>query len=217
MAKPAKPPVKAADNPSIALILGILALLVTGIGLIAFAATRSSDEGEDIAGLEQTRPVEVGGAALDPFVLDADDTAVGSTAPTLTGSSFDGRAVTIGPGRPTLVIFLAHWCPHCQREVPVLVDWFEAGAVPEALSVVGVATATDRSAPNYPPSAWLEVEGFPWPVLADSSDQVAAAAMGLSGYPYFVLLDAEGTVVVRASGEIETPVLDAAIAELLSA
>ncbi len=211
-----RPPAKPPEKTPIGLILGIVALLVLGIGLIAFAATRTSDEGEDIAGLEQVQAVAVAGPVLDPFVLGAEDTAVGAAAPTLTGSSFDGSPVTVEPGRPTLVIFLAHWCPHCQREVPVLVDWFASGSVPDELDIIGVATATDRSAPNYPPSAWLEEEGFPWPVMADTADQVAAAAMGLSGYPYFVVLDANGTVVQRASGEVETAVLDAAIAQALA-
>jgi hypothetical protein len=37
----------------------------------------------------------------------------------------------------------------------VLLEWEETGRVPEGLEVIGVATATDESAPNYPPSAWL--------------------------------------------------------------
>ena len=32
---------------------------------------------------------------------------------------FDGAPLTIAPtGKPMLVVFLAHWCPHCNAEIP---------------------------------------------------------------------------------------------------
>ncbi|NCZ56650.1 MAG: hypothetical protein EBY86_08450 [Acidimicrobiia bacterium] len=61
------------------------------------------------------------------------------------------------PGTPMLLVFLAHWCPHCQAEVPVLVKWNQSMLVPDNLDVIAVATGTDETAPNYPPSvcqAW---------------------------------------------------------------
>jgi hypothetical protein len=94
----------------------------------------------------------------------------------------------------------------------VLTQWQKSGGVPSGVDVIGVATGTDSSAPNYPPSQWLADEHFPFPVMADSDSQTAAAAFGLGSYPYFVLLDSEGKVVQRASGEIDpnslTPLLN---------
>lgn len=143
------------------------------------------------------------------------DPAIGVVAPTLSGQQFDGTPIAVKPGRPTLVVVLAHWCPHCQAEVPVLTQWEAAGGVPEGVDVIGVASGTDSAAPNYPPSQWLTDEQFPFPVMADSEESDASIALGLTGYPYFVLLDADGTVVQRASGEIDpatlTPVLESLV------
>lgn len=178
------------------------------VALAAIVATVSTaDDPPSVPGLSQTQPVAVTGSPLPSFEKDAPDTAVGTVAPTLVGASFDGTPVVVKPGRPTLVIFLAHWCPHCQREVPVLTQWQQEGGVPDGLDVIGVATGTDSSAPNYPPSQWLEDEHFPFPVMADSDTYAAASAFGLSLYPYFVLLDANGKLVQRASGELDPSTL----------
>ena len=69
------------------------------------------------------------------------------------GKDYDGNPVTITPGEdgPLMLVFLAHWCPHCNAEIPVLQEWEASGAIPEDLSIVGVSTAVVRDRPNYPP------------------------------------------------------------------
>lgn len=191
------------------MIGGIGAAVVALAAIVAIVST--SDKPTSVPGLSQTQPVEVIGTALPTFDSETSDTAVGTVAPTLVGSAFDGSPIAVKPGRPTLLIFLAHWCPHCQREVPLLTQWQTSGGVPDGVDVIGITTGTDQSAPNYPPSQWLADEHFPFPVMADSDASAAATAYGLSVYPYFVLLDAAGKVVQRASGEIDpnslTPLL----------
>ena len=59
--------------------------------------------------------------------------------------------------------FVAHWCPHCQAEVPRIVALAEQGRLPEGVDVAAVSTAVDATAPNYPPSAWLDRVGWPFP------------------------------------------------------
>jgi thiol-disulfide isomerase/thioredoxin len=110
--------------------------------------------------------------------------------------------ITPGGGHPTLVVFAAHWCPHCQHEVPLLVQWMNSSQKPADLKVVAVSTANDLSDVNSPASAWLKRENWPTPVMADSSDNTAANAYGLPGYPYLVLLDGNGKVTARTSGEM---------------
>lgn len=163
----------------------------------------------------ETQAVSVTGAPLPPVSPDGSDPAIGTPAPQLVGASFDGTPVVVGPGAPTLVLFLAHWCPHCQAEVPRLVSWFQSGQVPAGVNVVGVATATAAERENFPPSAWLAAAGFPWPVLADSPAYDAAAAFGVDAFPYFVMYDAAGNVLFRASGEIEMDALTAQITAAL--
>jgi thiol-disulfide isomerase/thioredoxin len=118
-------------------------------------------------------------------------------------------------GRFTMVLFVAHWCPHCQREVPLVQQWVDQGGLPEGVDLVSVSTAIDPSRPNYPPDAWLAREGWTAPVLVDA-DNSAAEAAGLTAYPFFVAVRADGTVVQRTSCELTTDQLDA-IAEQLSA
>lgn len=158
--------------------------------------------------------VTVSGDALERLP-DGDDPAIGVTAPALSGFGFDGTPVTVTPGdgRPTMVVFLAHWCPHCNREVPRLVEWNDAGDVPADLNIVGVSTGARSDAPNWPPSEWIADSDWPWPVMADTEDQTAAAAYGLPGYPYFVLLGADGTVLYRESGEVPIDRLEDILAD----
>jgi thiol-disulfide isomerase/thioredoxin len=188
-------------------MIGGIGLAIVALAAVIAIVSSSDDEPTSVPGLPQTQPVEVTGTALSEFVPDAPDSAVGTVAPTLSGSGFDGSPIVVKPGRPTLVIFLAHWCSHCRREVPLLTQWQTNGGVPDGVDVIGVATGTSTSAPNYPPSQWLADENFPFPVMADNDAFAAATAYGVSGYPYFVILDSNGEVVQRASGEIDPTTL----------
>ena len=117
--------------------------------------------------------MNISGTPLPPFVSPQGDQAVGLAAPTVDGLSFGGTEIAITPSQPTMLVFLAHWCPHCQAEVPRLVEWYEAGQTPEGLNVIGVITGTDEASPNYPPSSWLEREEWPFPVLVDAEPRLS--------------------------------------------
>jgi thiol-disulfide isomerase/thioredoxin len=185
-------------------VLAILAVLVTG---------RSGDVSD--ATLAQTRPVQVTGSPLPTHTEGAQDPAVGMTTPILHGANFDGTPVTIGgDGKVTLMVFVAHWCPHCQRELPVLASWLEDGKLPPSVSLSVVSTAASRDRPNWPPSAWLREAGLNVPVLADDEQSSAATAYGLSAFPFFVAVDADGKVVARQSGELTPAQLDQLAAQL---
>jgi thiol-disulfide isomerase/thioredoxin len=155
----------------------------------------------------ETAAVTVSGTPLPEFdAKESPDPAVGETIPTLDGKSIDdGSAITIGPdsgdGEPQMIVFLAHWCPHCQAEVPELVELAKDGVF-DGVKVSAVATGTNEEADNYPPSAWLKGEDWSFPVMADSPTGTAAQAYGLTGYPYFVMVAADGTVAGRGSGEL---------------
>jgi thiol-disulfide isomerase/thioredoxin len=170
----------------------IIAVLVSGGG------------GDSSATAFETAPVKVTGAALPQYDSTVSpDPAIGDTIPTLDGKSlFDGKPITVAPnGKPQAIIFVAHWCPHCQAEVPRLVQLAQQGVF-DGVDVTAVATGTNSGYPNYPPSSWLKDQKWPFPVMADSKQETAAQAYGLSAYPYFVLVTANGKVAARASGEI---------------
>ena len=54
------------------------------------------------------------------------------------------------------------------------------------------------------------------PTIADSSDNAAMEALGVSGFPFIVAVDADGKVVARVSGEQPVEALDALAARLTS-
>lgn len=189
-------------------VIALAAVLVGGRGRHDDATTSSGSPSSTASGTQhETGTVHITGTVLPPFRDASDDPAVGAAAPTVTGTTFAGDAVSIGEG-PTLLVFIAHWCPHCQREVPRLVDWF-GGGVPGGASIQAVATSISADRPNYPPSSWLTREHWTFPTLVDDADSTAAQAYGLTAFPYFVGIDANGKVVARQSGELDRDGVDA--------
>ena len=152
------------------------------------------------------------GTPLPALPRDGADPAVGLAVPAVQGTDFTGKPVAISAdGRPKVLLFLAHWCPHCQAEVPVIQAWVNGGGLPEGVDLISVATGIDPNAPNYPPDAWLQREGWTSPVLVDPTNTVAQA-YGLPAYPYFVFVGPDGKVVARTIGAPKD--LDAAVAQL---
>ena len=124
-------------------------------------------------------------------------------APDLAGEDFAGQPVSItNDGKPKVVMFLAHWCPHCQAEVPRVQTWLDANGMPSGVSLYSVPTGTTSERDNYPPSQWLVGKNWTVPVLVDDAESTAAQAWGLQSYPYFVAVGADGKVVKQASGEL---------------
>ena len=182
---------------------------------------RTTVEGEVAPG--EFQPVTVEGDVLSPLGdgngNPASDAAMGKTAPTLNGYTFAGNPVSITPGasaQPIMLVFLAHWCPHCNREVPRLIDWKELGLVPEGLRVIGVTTASRNDQANWPPSDWIEEMKWPFEVFVDSEAGDAANAYGVDGFPFIAMVNAEGKSVGRHSGELELADLDAFVKDSLA-
>jgi thiol-disulfide isomerase/thioredoxin len=182
------------------LALGALAAVVV-VGIVI--ALAGDDDDSATGGRDDATfgPVTVEGGALPTYPGTGPDPAVGQSAPVVGGESPDGEAVAVGGDGPTLVAFLAHWCPHCQAELPVLVDLAAEGGF-DGVRTVAVLTGTNADAPNFPPVPWLDREGWEGDILLDDEDATAALAYGLDGYPFLVVLDADGSVVARSSGEL---------------
>lgn len=195
--RPAGAAASADRRKNLLVILAVVGVVVV-VGVIA-ALAASEDDGSDVADFG---PVGVQGTILTRLPDGGADPVVGDAAPRVEGVDPDGGVVVIGePGEPTIAFFLAHWCPHCQAEVPVIQDWVDSGGLPEDVDLYGVSTGVDPRRPNYPPARWLDEEGWTSPVLVDGN-QAAAQAVGLTAYPFFVVVDADGAVVARGSGEL---------------
>jgi len=183
-------------------------VVLAAAGFVAVLASGGDEAAEDQ--IDQADPVRVAGDPL-PALGDGADPAVGLIAPRLDGSGFVGQPVSVVPGDGAkAVMFLAHWCPHCQAEVPVVTDWLADGGLPDSVELVSVSTSIDPDLPNYPPQDWLASEGWPARVLVDGDDS-AAAAYGVGGFPFWAFLNADGTVSSRVSGEMPVEDLQARI------
>ena len=120
----------------------------------------------------------------------------------LSGQDYAGNDVEVVPGEdgPLMLVFLAHWCPHCNAEIPVLQEWEASGAIPEDLSIVGISTGVRPEAENYPPDEWLARMGWAWPVIADD-DGTLAELYGVQSFPYIVFIDEDGEIIGSTTGE----------------
>jgi thiol-disulfide isomerase/thioredoxin len=187
------------SNRSLVPIIGLVVIVVIALGVALLVA--GEDGGDDSTALA-TAGVTARGDSLPRLPEGGGaDPAIGLEAPTLEGVTPDGTPLAVEGGEPMLLAFLAHWCPHCQAELPRLVDLAEEGTL-DGLRQVAVLTGTDDRAPNYPPAPWLDREGWTGEVLLDDRDGSAASAYGLTSYPYLVLVDADGAVVARHAGAL---------------
>lgn len=180
-------------------VLAIGVVVVAALGALALSLFR----GEETTATDfDTAVTSVGGTALPQLPDEGADPAVGQVAPDLKGEDLVGDTV-VAPttGKPTVLVFVAHWCPHCRRDVPVVQEWIDAGKKPADVDLIGIATAMNASRPNYPPSEWLTKQRWSSPIIADAGNQ-AADAFGLSAYPFWVAIGADGRVLHRATGEL---------------
>jgi thiol-disulfide isomerase/thioredoxin len=201
------------DRSGVVFWVALVALVAVAA---AVAVLLGRGDGDSVEPGANASPVSVQGEALPPFDSEATlDPAVGMRVPTVSGSDLDGAPLTVPDGAaPYVLVVLAHWCPHCQNEVPLLVDWMRAGEAPDEVAFFAVATANDSSAENYPADAWLEREGWDVPTLLDDDDRSAANALGTTGFPYFVFVDRDGEVAGRHAGELGVEALEERIADL---
>lgn len=206
-----------ATRPSPRRPVAVVAVVVAvvALALVAALAAGSGDDADTSSPAaggdrpEAAAGIRVRGAALPPLPDDGRDPAVGRPLPAMSGTTLDGDRLTVPTrGRPAIVLFVAHWCPHCQAEVPLVQRWVDGGGLPAGVDLATVSTAVDPRRPNYPPGAWLAEEGWTAPVLTDDGDQAGARAAGVTAFPYFVAVDAAGDVIGRASGELTTAQLD---------
>jgi cytochrome c biogenesis protein CcmG, thiol:disulfide interchange protein DsbE len=215
----------AADDPSQAgpgqsasrWLLPVAGLVIAGVAILAVVLSQSGSGGAGASGGASSTPISVAppvisGEPLPPFTQTQGDPAAGRVAPTVVGQDYAGHTVTIAPtGEPMLVIFAAHWCPHCQREVPLIQQWIDAGGAPKDIQLRSVSTAITPTAPNYPPEAWFESVGWTVPLIVDPTNTVQSA-FGLTSFPFFVLIDGKGNVIERFTGEIAISDLEAKLA-----
>lgn len=217
--RPPTPPPPPPRKKTWWLFAGVGALVVIALAIAVWSSSGNDKVTQGSGGTAaETQPVTVVGTPLPPPPESGADTAIGLPAPTLKGYTFDGSPIDITPGggRAKMVVFLAHWCPHCNREIPVILRWAATGGVPANLDIVAVSTAVSAQRDNYPPSKWIVDKQWTYPVMADNSNNDAAGAYGVTGFPSFTIVGPDGTVKLRSSGELAETQLDGLVASALA-
>jgi thiol-disulfide isomerase/thioredoxin len=193
--------------------------LIVGIvgGLVVLALILAVMLGNTEIGAEYGDPT-IEGSSLNvmPPNVTVDESANGSPIPDVDGQNFAGDEVVIdrADGNAKAIVFLAHWCPHCQAEVPRVQAWLDGGGGVDGVEMYAVATSMNSAQGNYPPSDWLDREGWTAPVIRDDKDNSVLRAYGSGGFPYWVFVNADGSVALRTSGELQIAQLESILSGL---
>lgn len=186
----------------------VLGLLLVG-AIVALIVTQPDDEESKavkaVADVPTYADVTVVGDDLPGFTSNgATDPAVGKAMPTIRGTRTDGmKGVFAGTDGAQAILVVAHWCPHCQVEIPRIQKWAaKAGNLPEDVEIRTISTAASEGQPNFPPAEWLAREKWDYATIIDDEADSAAEALGTEGYPFIVFVNADGTVASRYSGEM---------------
>ncbi|GMQ94762.1 MAG: hypothetical protein BMS9Abin12_2268 [Acidimicrobiia bacterium] len=173
-------------------------------GLVVLLLVAAVMFGNEEVGSEYGSP-ELSGTSLPTFPsqVTVDTSATGLPAPEIFGVDYSGAEVAItNDGVAKGIVFLAHWCQFCQREVPRVQQWLDNGGGVEGTELYSVSTAVNSTRPNYPPSEWFDREGWTSPVILDDQPGSVHRAYGGGGFPNWVFLNADGTVALRTAGEL---------------
>ena len=186
-------------------------VLVLGLA-IAIGVTLSSEP--VAAGLPEGE-ISVIGDSLPQYAGENDDNvALGLAAPTFSAPDQNSEIFQLEKnGNSKALLFLAHWCPHCQREVPVVQRFIDSNGVPPGIDVIAVATSIDRGRDNYPPQEWLQREGWSETQIYDL-DREIGEAYGLNAFPYWVFLDKDLNVLARRTGNLPEDMVGALLIQL---
>ncbi len=183
--------------------------VVGGLVLLLALAWLMTAGNEEIGAEYGSPDVEGTSLPLFPSQESVNFSATGLAAPEIFGQDYSGNDVSVtNDGRAKGIVFLAHWCPHCQEEVPRVQEWLNSGGGVEGVDLYSVSTAANSAQPNYPASSWLEREGWTVPVIVDDKAGSAHGAYGSGGFPNWVFLNADGTVAVRTAGQLTIPQLE---------
>jgi len=149
--------------------------------------------------------IEITGEKIEISIPNSGvDSASGKFSPVINHKiSNDNPIVSYPENTPTIFLFVAHWCPFCQEELPEVIQWIEEDQILEkGVKVVLIVTSIDSEKPNYPPDAWLFNEKWQYPVIYDDQKNLIAEHFGVSYFPSWVFTENDGMVAFTHAGKI---------------
>ena len=144
------------------------------------------------------------------------ESAANIIIPDIEGISISGEPFKIqNDGRKKIILFLAHWCPHCQVEVRMFEAWGKTRGIPNDFDIYTIATANNSSQENYPPETWLNEAGWKFPTIIDTDSDNIAKIFGVTSFPYWVLVDSDNKILTRLSGTFQEEEIDVIVSKML--
>ena len=139
---------------------------------------------------------------------------VGDKAPDFQLGSVDGKTtikLSDYTTKPTLLVFWAGWCPHCQQMAGVEQKIFTELGV-KGMNVVGVSLDSSReAADSFVKSRSLT---FPNAYGGSREGRETAEKYGIRGIPTFFVIDKDGIVKATYSGEVREETIRQEFAKL---
>jgi len=186
-----------------------------------FAALSFVDPNEDFAFADSIAAIQRKAQPASPFTQALSErleplraTAIGTTAPDITQTSPDGKAISLKSlrGHYVLVDFWASWCGPCRQENPNVVKAYnQFKDKGKGFTVYSVSLDDDKA-------RWAQAiaaDGLVWPNhVSDLKkwNNAAAAAYGVQSIPASFLLDPNGKIVGK---NLRGAALEAKLAEVL--
>lgn len=179
----------------------IAAVVLVGIVIVLIAALGKEDTPASDITLAGGGP----GDAAPVLTVEGGPTEQGQAAPSISGvDMYTGRTVSLQEmqGKPTLLTVWAHWCPHCQKELPIIQQLSQEQAGNFNFLTVSTSAGSQPAAGQYAtPATLMKTQGITMPSLRDDGTK-AMQALGAEGFPTLLMIDADGNAVGKASGEM---------------
>ncbi len=136
----------------------------------------------------------------------------GDAAPALSGTSLQGRTLSLSAmrGSVVVVVFWASWCAPCQAEQPS-VNVLAQDETAAGVRFLGVSVDVDRAAAQ----SYLRKYEVPYDSLIDSS-QAIVVDYEIAGPPTTFVIDGRGRVSAELVGELNVDDLRAHVASALT-
>ena len=117
--------------------------------------------------------------------------------------TLDGEELQLASlrGRPVLITFWASTCNSCIREIPHLIELYDALA-PQGLEIIGIAM--DYDPPNRV-LAMRKAHNIPYPIALDIHADAARAFGNVRYTPTAFLIAPDGRIVFRKIGKLDMP------------
>lgn len=139
---------------------------------------------------------------------------LGKVAPSLTGTTLDGKPFDLSNARGKFVVvnFFASWCQPCQDEAPELRRW---AAKHQATGDAELVNVLFDDTPSAARRFFAQQGGANWPVLAVDTNTMGLD-WGVAKVPETFVVNPQGIVVVKTIAEVTEADLDRFMARFSS-